>query len=188
MPSLKLNLRTRYDYYFEKDVAIKGSPVDGGHRHDWENVIVFLRDDQLASVIASCHGEYGFSNDNPRLFDGTHPKIVYHKDGGSTHCFRQANPSDDNPVENETGDWVLSPLVGWNGWPSVALRDKVGNNWSGGVSPRIDDIGPEGQKFGDVLKLAKGPTGVSNSPVLEPTFNPSPQTGPFANQRKVPRV
>lgn len=67
-----------------------------------------------------------------------------------------ANP-DDDAIENEKGVWFRSPLVGWNGWPSTGLRDAVGNNWSGGVGPKIDDIAPdEGQTFGGTLNKAQG--------------------------------
>ncbi|NED07792.1 hypothetical protein G3I55_39875, partial [Streptomyces sp. SID6648] len=56
-------------------------------------------------------------------FDGTHPKIVYHKDGISTHCFRLAT-SNDEPPENHEGTWQYPPLVGWNGYPA-GLREKL---------------------------------------------------------------
>ena len=36
--------------------------------------------------------------------DGTHAKVVYHKDGVSTHCFRLAN-SNDEPPENHQRTW-----------------------------------------------------------------------------------
>ena len=45
-------------------------------------------------------------------FDGTHPKVVYHKDGWSTHFFRLAN-SGDEPPENHYRDWRYPPLVDW---------------------------------------------------------------------------
>ena len=55
----------RYEYYFEKDVASGAcvdSDVEGGHRHDWENVVVFVDDDiengSLRMVAGSCHGGY----------------------------------------------------------------------------------------------------------------------------------
>lgn len=30
-----------YDYYFEKDTAVEHVADVGGHRHDWEHIIVF---------------------------------------------------------------------------------------------------------------------------------------------------
>ncbi|KAI8666419.1 hypothetical protein NCS57_00866500 [Fusarium keratoplasticum] len=120
-----------YEYYFEKDQVVWGS-LAGGHTHDWENVIVFAKGDEVKKVAPSCHGGYGGSTDSPRLGGDTHPKVVYHKDGGSTHCMRMANEGDDD-VENYTEDWVTSPLVGWGWWPTTdngrAYRDLVYGKW-----------------------------------------------------------
>lgn len=140
-----------YDYYFEKDVSVAGAPhprlgwVDGsGHRHEWENVVVFVKDEQLMGVATSCHEGYGSGTTTPRVQDGTqHPLVVYHKDGGLTHCFRL-------PGADETGDWHRSPLVGWDYWPGIT-RDKLEQAWpSPGISPKID------KEFGNWLGKAKG--------------------------------
>ena len=74
---------------------------------------------------------------------------MYHKDGGSTHCFRMANAADDG-IENYTGNWFLGSLVGWNFWPSAELRTK-GMTWSGGIKPKLTD-----DKFADTLRAAAG--------------------------------
>lgn len=79
---------------------------------------------------------------------GTHPKIVYHKDGGGTHCFRIAGEAD-NDIENVKGVWFSSPLVGWNGWPSVSLRQKMISTWPEDIFPRLEN------KFGETLKEAQ---------------------------------
>jgi hypothetical protein len=56
--------RFRYEYYFEKDVvsgACVDEDVEGGHTHDWENVVVFVDDaddGSLRMVAGSCHGGY----------------------------------------------------------------------------------------------------------------------------------
>lgn len=65
--------------------------------------------------------------------------MVYHKDGGSTHCFRFANNDDIAHPENPTGNFFRAPLVGWNNWPSESLRNTMLNNWKGGISPKLDD-------------------------------------------------
>ena len=84
----------------------------------------------------------------------THAKVVYHKDGGLTHCFRMANEGDDD-IENEEGVWYRSPLVGWMGWPgkeeNYPLYYSMIDNWSGGIGPKIGD-----EKFGETLALAQG--------------------------------
>lgn len=48
----------RYEYYFEKDVKTEHFFDTGGHRHDWENVVVFVQDGEVKGVAASQHGGY----------------------------------------------------------------------------------------------------------------------------------
>ncbi|RSL76466.1 hypothetical protein CEP51_009933 [Fusarium floridanum] len=84
------------------------------------------------ALLSQLRGGYGGSTHSPRLGDDTHPKVVYHKDGGSTHCMRMVNEGDDD-VENYTEDWATSPLVGWGWWPTTdngrAYRDLVYGKW-----------------------------------------------------------
>ncbi|KAF4455801.1 hypothetical protein F53441_2000 [Fusarium austroafricanum] len=137
-----------YETYYEKDQAVGGSFL-GGHRHDWENIVVFARGDDIIRVAPSCHGKYdGASNDFPK--DGTTPLLVYHKDGAGTHCYRFANDDDIAKPENPTGSFFKAPLVGWNNWPSTDLRDKMLQNWNGGVGPKLDD------EFENSLRSAAG--------------------------------
>ncbi|KLU88286.1 hypothetical protein MAPG_07273, partial [Magnaporthiopsis poae ATCC 64411] len=82
-----------YEYYFEKDQVLCGSYA-AGHRHDWENIVIFVRDNQVKRVAPSCHAEYSKATNSPRL-QGQRAKVVYHKDGGRTHCFRYATAADD---------------------------------------------------------------------------------------------
>lgn len=77
--------------------------------------------------------------------------VVYHKDGGLTHCFRLATANDIAYPENYFGVFYRSPLVGWNGWPSTAIRQSVINNWSSGVGPKWRD-----SEFGPYLEKAVG--------------------------------
>ena len=77
-----------------------------------------------------------FNNGQPYL-NGNRPKMVYHKDGPGTHCFRHASTADDN-IENHTGSWFTGALIGCNNWPSTGLRNKMLNTWSGGVGPKLD--------------------------------------------------
>ncbi|MFH9011851.1 NPP1 family protein [Streptomyces sp. NPDC017943] len=114
-----------YALYFEKDQALPGVSL-GGHRHDFEHVAVFVQDDQVRYVSTSAHGDFDVHAAAQVRFDGTHPKIVYHKDGIGTHCFRLAGPGDE-PPENHRGTWQYPPLVGWNGYPA-GLRDKLSSH------------------------------------------------------------
>lgn len=83
---------------------------------------------------------------------------MYHKDGTFTHCFRVANGDDQAGVENHFGAFYRSPLVGWDNWPDVGLRDTMLSTWNGGVGPKLDD------EFSQSLSDAAG----SNVPDFDP--------------------
>lgn len=103
-----------YDYYFEKDVALQHVKFGSGHQHDWEHVVVWVKNDEAKFVSASGHGDYDIQPASAVRWQGNHPKIVYHKSGPSTHAFRFAKKEDDK-IENEKGVWWRSPLVSWLG-------------------------------------------------------------------------
>ena len=130
-----------YASYFEKDQKLKnpagGENIANGHRHDIEHVIVWIKNNKVERVAVSCHGGWDVKNANLVRFDGEHPKVVYHKDGVETHCFRLANESDD-AVENPTGKWYYPPIVGWDGYPN-GLRDRLLNNDFGKASFELPD-------------------------------------------------
>ncbi|KAK4148670.1 necrosis inducing protein-domain-containing protein [Chaetomidium leptoderma] len=114
-----------YGYYFEKDVSIANF-LDTGHTHDWEHIAVWVSEatGRVEYVGASQHGKYEIKPASQVRFDGDHPKMVYHKDGASTHCFRFANAGDDS-IENAKGVWFRGALVSYNGFPSTGLRDQL---------------------------------------------------------------
>lgn len=136
-----------YDYYFEKDVAVEHVSDPSGHRHDWEHIAVWVQNNQAKYVAASAHGRYQVSPADKVRWDGTHPKIVYHKDGVSTHAFRFATANDE-PPENHYQQWRRSTLVSYNGFPD-GLRDKLFNHNFGGATIAIKD-----SKFANNLKDA----------------------------------
>lgn len=107
-----------YAYYFEKDVAVQHVSDVGGHRHDWEHIIVFVEGGNDGRIVAvSQHSDYDTKNYGDVRLDGEHPKVVYNKDGGSTHDFRFANEDDDN-IENAKDVWFRGALVDYNtGFP-----------------------------------------------------------------------
>jgi hypothetical protein len=144
-----------YASYFEKDQATLG-PAAIGHTHDWEHVVVWTSDNQVQYVSVSQHSGYQVEPASEIRFDGTHPKVVYHKDGVSTHCFRFANANDD-PPENATGAWFYPPLVGWNGYPA-GLRDKLMNADFGSATIKINDA-----RFDDALANSE-PSGIPFDP------------------------
>jgi necrosis inducing protein (NPP1) len=112
-----------YALYFEKDQAVAGSGL-GGHRHDLEHVVVWVQNGTPQYVSASAHGKYHTYARNQMPWDetGTHPKIIYHKDGAGTHCFRIAGFNEQ--PENHKGTWQYPPLIGWDNYPA-GFRDKL---------------------------------------------------------------
>ena len=125
-----------YAGYYEKDQATWG-PLALGHRHDWEHVVVWISGDQVQYVSVSQHSGYQVAARSAIRFDGTHPKIVYHKDGASTHCYRFAGSADEQ-IENATGAWFRPRLVGWNGYPA-GLREKLTAADFGSATLKIRD-------------------------------------------------
>ncbi|QYF93483.1 NPP1 family protein [Massilia sp. PAMC28688] len=97
-----------YELYFEKDQALPWSFL-GGHRHDVETVIVWTGkinggNDFVTHVSTSAHGKYTTRALNQVQMQGTHPLVVYHKDGVGTHAFRFASADDKSRVEF-LGNW-----------------------------------------------------------------------------------
>jgi hypothetical protein len=152
-----------YDYYFEKDQKVAG-PVGLGHQHEWENIVVWVKMDpgrfHITHVSGSRHNTYQTKavGEGIQFEDLTHPKMVYHKDGGDTHTWRFAKPDGgDEPPENHYGTWQYPDLVSYDRWP-VGLRDKVFDNWPTGVAPKIQD-----RHFNEWLGKAK-PEGIPFDP------------------------
>ncbi|CAJ2510258.1 Uu.00g061580.m01.CDS01 [Anthostomella pinea] len=103
-----------YDYYFQKDSA--GDIFHQGHRHDWEHIVVWVKDDQATHVAVSQHEGFEVREAKDLRWDGDHPKVIYHRNGGSTHCFRFAREDDDR-IENAKGVWFYGALVDYMGSP-----------------------------------------------------------------------
>lgn len=128
-----------YASYFEKDQAVAGSGL-GGHRHDWEHVISWINQatNQVEYVTTTQHSSQVTYPRSQVVFDGSHPKVVFHKDGLSTHFFRLATTGDE-PPENHYHSWRYPPVVGWDGYPTTALRDKLMNANFGSATIKIKD-------------------------------------------------
>jgi hypothetical protein len=125
-----------YDYYFEKDVAIPYF-ADIGHTHDWEHIAVWVRAGAAEFVAASQHGKYEIRKAADVRWDGTHPKLVYHKDGSLTHAMRFASAADD-AVENHLGVWFRGSLISYNGFPE-GVRDLLYRHNFGEASVALTD-------------------------------------------------
>ncbi len=145
-----------YDLYFEKDQAVPGWDCCG-HRHDIEHVVIWVNQaaDQAEYVSVSAHGNYSTFPRSQVQWDGTHAKVIYHKDGVSTHCFRRANAGEQ--PENHYGTWQYPDLVSWDNYPS-GIRDRLMNADFGSASFAIKD-----SAFNGNLTKAK-PSGIPFDP------------------------
>jgi hypothetical protein len=61
-------------------------------------------------MAVSAHGDYTLQAWSDIDTVGTHPKVVYHKDGVITHAFRHAT---DSSAENPYGEWMIPDVVSW---------------------------------------------------------------------------
>jgi Necrosis inducing protein (NPP1) len=104
-----------YSWYFPKD-----GNVFSGHRHDWENIVVWLSSCSSTATIKaisySAHGGYSTVKQGSLDLDGgTHPKVKYYQNG--VYNFSLA------PNRDAGG---MHPLIAW-GRLSVAARDSLQN-------------------------------------------------------------
>lgn len=56
-----LTLFARYEHYFQKDVALQHATGEfSGHRHEWENIVIWVKDgaNMPSYVSASQHDGY----------------------------------------------------------------------------------------------------------------------------------
>lgn len=137
-----------YAYYFEKDQVSLG-PGSAGHKHDLEHVVVWVENDIPVWVAVSQHGNYFWRHRDQIFWDGTHAKVVYHKDGGGTHVFRHAEGGDE-PPENHKGTWHLPKVIGWDNFPPGFRERLVSANFgSASLDLRDDTV------FRDKLAAAK---------------------------------
>jgi hypothetical protein len=102
-----------YALYFLKDQVVAGADAFG-HRNDWEFALVWVKNGVLTHASYSSHGNVTTTSKANLYFDAgaeNNVKIVYHKDGGSTHAFRFAKK--DEKAENPEKKWVTPTLVDW---------------------------------------------------------------------------
>ncbi|KAH7192881.1 necrosis inducing protein-domain-containing protein [Fusarium flagelliforme] len=155
-----------YEYYFEKD---QSAPVSG-HRHDFENVVVFTKGDRIVRMVAKekNNKEYKWRINclgskrkcKIPMLNG-HPLVVYHKVHNDLHEIRFAKEKrfvekkstshDIEEPENETEKWFRSPLIGYDHWPDedvMARYLQFHDKWE---KPHIRD-----EAFGHALKKAAG--------------------------------
>ncbi|PYI11888.1 NPP1 domain protein [Aspergillus sclerotiicarbonarius CBS 121057] len=99
-----------YSWYMPKDEPSTGI----GHRHDWEGVIIYLKDsttvsaDNIIAVCPSAHGGWDCTTDSYSL-SGTKPLIKYESVWPLDHSCG---------LTTEVGG--TQPLVAWESMPSAA--------------------------------------------------------------------
>lgn len=93
-----------YSWYMPKDMPTSGVST-GAHRHDWENVVVFidsLEAANLVSAAASGHGEYK-KTATPQSI-GSRPKVEYFTSFPTNHELQFTNTEGKGDI----------PLIYWD--------------------------------------------------------------------------
>lgn len=114
-----------YALYFLKDQV---TALGGGHRHDWEYAAVWTTDGVVTHGGYSAHGDLTNAAVASLPMQYGHLKIVYHKDGVSTHAMRFAKSGE--TAENPYGQFVTPAIVSWyevkgDGLGNEAMRNKL---------------------------------------------------------------
>eukprot|EP00924_Labyrinthula_sp_SR-Ha-C_P014329 maker-scaffold_20-snap-gene-2.8-mRNA-1 protein AED:0.02 eAED:0.03 QI:0/0/0/1/1/1/2/0/249 len=97
-----------YVLYFEKDQMFNGS---GGHRHDFEEVVVWTRNGAITHGSYSRHGKLVTKEAKHIPKEGNHLKVVYHKEGIFSHALRFAGSGE--RAENPYGRFVTPNIISW---------------------------------------------------------------------------
>lgn len=142
-----------YTLYFEKDMSCADCTATS-HRHDWEAAVIWIRQGASTPSYASVshHGSYTTSQFSAVPRDGVRLKVVYHKDGVSTHVFRFAGSGEGAEAWGD-GGWDFPRLVSWdnfNNGSSVDLRGRMNSaTWGDANFPLKDG------RFNEELSRAK---------------------------------
>jgi hypothetical protein len=130
-----------YALYFMKDKDLPLNQAEGGagHRHDWEFALVWATNGTLTHASYSAHGHVTTKSVRDLSFDGWCPectKIVYHKNGGSTHSMRFAGTNE--PPENDLHRWITPTVVDWHRLPAP-IRAKLNTHDFGQADCSVND-------------------------------------------------
>lgn len=111
-----------YSWYFPKDQPPNYLGAAGGHRHDWEDIVVWTNECKVGSPILkidySTHGKYQVNFNPPvwrghsgYLAQGVHPKVTYH---AAYKGFADHSPDATNDMGRS------QPLISWSRMPVPA--------------------------------------------------------------------
>ncbi|KAH7304775.1 npp1 domain-containing protein [Stachybotrys elegans] len=114
-----------YAWYFPKDGGVVG------HRHDWESIIVWINNPEVANPVVqgistSAHGNFNTIRSNFPL-DGTRPKIRYYTKGVTN--FELTTTS------TRGGE---QPLIAWDSLPAAARNALQNTNFGDANVPMRD--------------------------------------------------
>lgn len=139
-----------YGYYFPKD-----SGLVGGHRHDWEEVIVWATKDWKKAKGASMSGHGGYTHSKNNWCDSLHKKVQYNLSHVEEKCwwilctpklawvgnqeFRSTNSS---PCSYK------HPIAAWEYLPETYRNALAKGDW-GAASPKFTN-----EKFEDKMNDA----------------------------------
>ena len=111
-----------YAYYFAKDHAYWGGL--GGHRHDWENVIVWIDEDEnIIGAAYSSHGDYSTTT-SPLMIDTN--IVAKYSISYTTHSLFEADSTDSIGQEN---------LVSYDNLSATIQANLDENDWGSAVFP-----------------------------------------------------
>jgi hypothetical protein len=132
-----------YALYFPKDQFISNTPIEAGHRHDWEYALVWTKNGEVTHASVSAHGGIATEEKGRLHFDEGKPntvKVVYHKDDVKTHAFRFAKEDEkgDQSAENDLKRWVTPDLVDWHSM-NGELRRKLNEKDFGDANCPVND-------------------------------------------------
>ncbi len=121
-----------YSWYFPKDGGV------GGHRHDWEEVVIWVKGDTFLAAAYSGHGDYQLqkAGQDNNFYGGTHLKVKYKRTGFLGIFNHSLMPTGHNGG--------TQPLVQW-GWMPTAARNAINNTSFGKASAKIKDSAFDGK-------------------------------------------
>ncbi|USW56052.1 Putative necrosis inducing protein [Septoria linicola] len=114
-----------YSWYMPKDQNVNG-PANGGHRHEWESIVVWVNGPEDLSVIgaaASAHG--GFKKHGEiGVYDkhGSLQEVEYYQKAPLNHQLRFK-------AESEGHEGFEYPMIDYDVLPLPAVRALNDNNW-----------------------------------------------------------
>lgn len=134
-----------YAYYFPKDNGLIFASI--GHRHDWEHVVVFVKNygttsEEIIGAAYSAHG--GVSVTSSPNKSGKHIYVKYGYNGSVTHSL----------VEGSSGNNNQQELIDWDALSTAAKNTLSTEDYGDSVVPINDSkFHSEVEEAADALGL-----------------------------------